>query len=301
MIDLRSLRRWSQINLFDDMKRIILFSALFFAVQILSAQDEKLRVAIFDPTSSGTAIDEGTRIAVREIISSTFVNTGRYNIVERSLLQQVMREQKFSNTDDVDDAHATELGRLAGANQVVLSVITMVGGRNMLSIKKIDVQTATVEAQRTKIVPSNDLLTSVEPLALELLGEEVVTPQRGGSRTQSARPQPQQQQAPAPVSSQQAFLTLDGGEVSLYFAGFTGSKRNPTASIFVNGTLVGTGTLNQGFAVSFKEPYVGNHTVKITWDSVVGTKEFSINTTARKRFVFEYVKGGFGFEMRLKN
>lgn len=154
------------------MKKIIITLFLLAIVFVLPAQNEKLRVAVFDPTSSGTNIDEGTKVAVRELISSTFVNTGKYNIVERSLLQQVMKEQKFTNTDVVDESQATELGRLAGANKVVLSVVTLVGGRNMLSIKVIDVKTATVEQQKTKIVSSNDLLDSVEPLTLELLGKK---------------------------------------------------------------------------------------------------------------------------------
>ena len=154
------------------MKKITLLCMLAMMIFVLQAQNEKLRIAVFDPTSSGTSVDEGTKIAVREIISSTFVNTGKYSIVERSLLQQVMKEQKFSNSDVVDEGQATELGRLAGANKVALSVITLVGGRNMLSIKLIDVKTATVELQKTRIVNSNDLLDVVEPLTLELMGEK---------------------------------------------------------------------------------------------------------------------------------
>jgi len=152
-------------------KKILIVSALFLgSVAVISAQ-EKLRVAVFDPSSSGTNVDEGTKVAVREIISSTFVNTGKYIMVERSLLTTIMKEQKFSNTDVVDESQATKLGKLAGANKVVLSVISLVGGRNMLSIKIIDVQTATIEQQKTKIVSSNDLLDFVELLTLETMGE----------------------------------------------------------------------------------------------------------------------------------
>jgi len=154
----------------EKMKRIIFLCLFAMTGLALQAQDSKLRVAVFDPTSSSVAIDEGTRDAVRELISSTFVNTGEYNIVERSLLQQVMKEQKMSNTDAFDESQATELGRLAGANKVVLSVISLVGGRNMLSIKLIDVKTATIDQQKTKIVSTNDLLDIVEPLTLDLLG-----------------------------------------------------------------------------------------------------------------------------------
>ena len=60
---------------------IILFMLLFAGTA--RAEGEKLRIAVFDPTSSGTSIDEGTKVAIRELISSTIVNTGQHNIVER--------------------------------------------------------------------------------------------------------------------------------------------------------------------------------------------------------------------------
>ena len=153
------------------MNKFIFTCLLILAAFSLQAQNEKLRVAVFDPTSSGTSIDEGTRVAVREIISSTFVNTGKYTIVERSLIERVMQEQKFSNSGAVDDNQASEIGKLIGANKIVLTVITFTGGRNMLSIKMVDVQTANVERQKTQIISARELLDAVEPLTLELMGE----------------------------------------------------------------------------------------------------------------------------------
>ena len=147
---------------------IILFMLLFAG--IARAEGEKLRIAVFDPTSSGTSIDEGTKVAIRELISSTIVNTGQHNIVERSLLEKVMEEQSFSNSGIVDDNQATEIGKLAGANKIILSVVTLTGGRNMLSIKMIDVMTASVERQKVKVVTSGELLDIVEPMTLSLIG-----------------------------------------------------------------------------------------------------------------------------------
>jgi len=172
------------------MRKICIFLSILAVVFTMQAQDGKLRVAVFDPSSSGTPIDEGTKVAVRELISSTFVNTGKYNIVERSLLQQIMKEQAFSNTDVVDDSQATQLGKLAGANKVVLSIITQVGERNMLSIKIIDVKTATIDQQKTKMVTSNDLLDVVELLTREVMGEQV-----SYQPTQSAQKQDKQKKS----------------------------------------------------------------------------------------------------------
>ena len=151
------------------MKKILLI--LFVSLMSISlfADNDKLRVAVFDPTSSGTSIDEGTKIAVREIISSTIVNAGKFEIVERSLLEKVMQEQSFSNSGAVDDSDATEIGKLAGANKIILSVITLTGGKNMLSVKMIDVKTASVELQKIKVIPSGELLNVVEPITLSLI------------------------------------------------------------------------------------------------------------------------------------
>ena len=153
--------------------KIIFTCSLLLACFLLHAQNDKVRLAVFDPTSSGTGIDEGTRMAVREIISSTFVNTGKYTIVERSLIEKIMQEQKFSISGAVEDSQATEIGKILGANKIVLSVISLAGGRNVLSIKLVDVQTANVERQKTQVITSNELLNVVEPLTLQLMGEEV--------------------------------------------------------------------------------------------------------------------------------
>ncbi|MDR0605789.1 MAG: hypothetical protein LBG80_15960 [Bacteroidales bacterium] len=154
-------------------KYLIVVWALIMILPSALGQD-KLRVAILDPSASGTSIDEGTKLAVQELISSTFVNTGKYIMIERSMIDKIMKEQAFQNSDMADNSQATELGKLVGANKVVLSAVSLVGGRNMLSIKIIDVQTATIDQQKTKIVNTNDLLDVVEPLTLELLGERAV-------------------------------------------------------------------------------------------------------------------------------
>ena len=146
---------------------LFLFASTFF----LPAQEIKLRVAIFDPTSSGATIDEGTKVAVREIISSVFVNSGKFTIVERSLIERVMQEQKFSTSGAVDDTQASEIGRLAGANKIVLSVVARTGNSMMLSIKFVDVNSASVEKQKTQVSGANQLLDFVEPMTMELIRE----------------------------------------------------------------------------------------------------------------------------------
>lgn len=154
------------------MKRL-LFLFLMIAAMLpaaVSAQEYRQRLAILDPVMSDS--DDGMKLVVREIVSSVFVNNGeKYTILERSLLDKVMQEAKFSNTGAVDEAQATELGKLAGADKIVLTVVSKVGTRCMLSIKLINVETATIEKQHSKVVKYESLLDVIEPLTLAVLGK----------------------------------------------------------------------------------------------------------------------------------
>ncbi len=148
----------------------LLVLALLPAVGIM-AQEHRQRLAILDPVMSDA--DDGMKLVVREIVSSVFVNNGdKYTILERSLLDKVMQEAKFSNTGAVDEAQATELGKLAGADKIVLTVVSKVGTRCMLSIKLINVETATIEKQHSKVVKYESLLDVIEPLTLAVLGKD---------------------------------------------------------------------------------------------------------------------------------
>lgn len=151
----------------------------FVAVFTLAPEalaEGKPRVAVFDPATTSDAIDSDTRVAVRELICSALVNSGGYTILERAMLDKVMKESKFTNSAVVDETQATELGKLAGANKVVLPVLSKVGGKIMLSVKLIDVTTASVELQKATVTDPDNLLADVEPLTAAMLGQEERVP-----------------------------------------------------------------------------------------------------------------------------
>ncbi len=243
------------------MKKI--FMMLLVAIIVMPVfADEKLRIAVFDPTSSGTAIDEGTKVAIREIISSTIVNAGEYDIVERSLLEKVMQEQSFSNSGAVDDNDATEIGKLAGANKVVLSVVTLTGGRNMLSVKMIDVKTASIERQKVKVVASGELLDAVEPITLALIDASAYN---DNDATVIA--------APADIQEEPGTKPMPrNGEVVFYLpAGYEPKKekeKDLPLLVKFDKEDVGSGTLSTGFTIRVPNPGNGVHKLKIGLRSI---------------------------------
>lgn len=190
----------------------ILFLCLLCLCVIAQSQQTKLRVAVLDPTTSGLAMDDGTKLAVQELISSAFVNTGKYTIIERSMIDKIIKEQSFQSSDMADNSQATEIGKLAGANKIVLSAVSLVGGRNMLSIKIIDVKTASIDKQKARLVASTELLDIVEALTLELLGEKPIN-EKKQQESERKLDDSEQLQMPNDFSITQSAQTIPPGEI----------------------------------------------------------------------------------------
>ncbi len=241
----------------------------------VAATSNKERVAVFDP--SGTAVDEGTRIAVREIISSTIVNSGKYNIVERSMLEKVMEEQAFSNSGAVDDSQATEIGRLTGASKVLVSILTKTGGQSLLSIKLIDVMTANIERQKVQVVAPNDLLNVIESITLDLIN---ATNQGGAIKISDSV-------ANSFENSTHATDPIPGKDELLFYlpSGYQPKKEKdkelPIQVIF-NKEYVGGGTLGEGFVIRVPNPGPGVY--KIIFG---GRQVYKIDTNKYNYFKFQ--------------
>lgn len=155
----------------DKIKTYIVILLSLMITETMYSQ-QKMKLAVLDPVVVGEKLTEGLAISVREIVSSSFVNNAEnYSIVERSLIDKVMQEAKFSNSDAVDEGQATQLGKLAGADKVVLTVISRFDNRCMMSIKLIDVESATIDRQISKLVDLSSLLDVTEPLTLAVLGK----------------------------------------------------------------------------------------------------------------------------------
>ncbi|MDE7379333.1 MAG: CsgG/HfaB family protein [Paraprevotella sp.] len=238
------------------------------------ADNTKLRVAVFDPTSSGTSIDEGTKVAIREIISSTIVNAGNYDIVERSLLEKVMQEQSFSHSGAVDDNDATEIGKLAGANKVVLSVVTLTGGRNMLSVKMIDVKTASVERQKVKVVASGELLDVIEPLTLSLVDASANSNEESVVIAASAGTREDADVKPVPQNNEVVFYLPPGYQPK------KDKQKDLPLIVKFDREMVGSGTLSTGFTIRIPNPGNGVHKL------VIGG-QFAIKVDLNKYNFFE--------------
>ena len=136
------------------------------------AETEKIRIAVFDPIAT-FAINDGTDVIVREITSSTVVNSGLYEVIDRMTLNKLAEEQNFARTGLMDETQAVQIGKIAGASKVLFSVLASSGTKNMLTTKLLDVLTGTIEKQQYKLIDqSMDIVLEVENLTKALIGKD---------------------------------------------------------------------------------------------------------------------------------
>ena len=154
------------------MKKVIIISVIALLSLTAMAQDQK--VAVFDPAGNAeSAIKE----IIREEISSIIVNTGRFTVLERQLINKVLEENKFQSGGLVDDSQISEIGKRMGANLVFVTSLSQIGTNYHISCKLIDVQTARIEKQRTAqtIKGSSDLITTIQKMVSEMFAQSVKT------------------------------------------------------------------------------------------------------------------------------
>ena len=111
---------------------IFLLMILFAAT---APAQQKKRIAVLDfeygtVTDSvsaifGTNVDVGK--GVSDMLIEGLVKSGTYSVIERRALEQVMKEQNFSNSDRADPASAAKLGKLLGLDAIVIGSITQFG------------------------------------------------------------------------------------------------------------------------------------------------------------------------------
>jgi len=98
-------------------------------------QGRKKRVAIFDfdyatvQTASaaafGTNVDVGKGIT--DLLVKYLVQDGTYSVIERQVLDKIMAEQNFSNSDRANPNSAAKIGQLLGVDAIIVGAVTQFG------------------------------------------------------------------------------------------------------------------------------------------------------------------------------
>lgn len=107
-----------------------------------SAVAETTKVAVMDFKTIGESSDLGEGAA--EILRTTLMDTGKYVVIERDMLKQVLEEQKLGLSGIVEPKTAAGIGRILGASLVAVGSVVKTGETYSLNVRFVSVETGAV-------------------------------------------------------------------------------------------------------------------------------------------------------------
>ena len=204
------------------MRRVItIIFALLFA-SFLFAQQNKTNIVVLDPIST-FKITDGIDVVVREVTSSVVVKSGLYTVVDRKTISKILEEQDFARSGLMDETKAVQVGKLAGAKNVLFSVLANVGSEAaMLSTKLIDVESGVVEKQEFVMLnKSTNVTDAIEQVTTSLLfdDESLKSEKRIAEEKRKAEEAKKKAQEEAAKKAQTAGNVFGSGDTSAGNAG----------------------------------------------------------------------------------
>ena len=148
-----------------------LFAILAGAVLLLppssaSAEFKKTKIAVLDFQLQGESFsskDMGKIVA--EWLITGLVETGRFDVIERRLLEKILEEQKLGVTGAIDPSSAAQLGKILGVKTIVSGTLTSLEGFIEINARLINVDTASIVAAEKVRASSasrlNDLVSQI--------------------------------------------------------------------------------------------------------------------------------------------
>jgi curli biogenesis system outer membrane secretion channel CsgG len=117
------------------MRKVLAAVSVLTCASVALAADQKKSIAIlnfdYSTVQSGVAAIFGTNQdigkGVADLMVEKLVKSGKYRVIERKAIDKILSEQNFSNSDRADSTTAAKIGRLMGADAIVMGSITQFG------------------------------------------------------------------------------------------------------------------------------------------------------------------------------
>jgi len=157
-IDLEKHRKEIERKKLEEEKKRALKSSIILAEKLnydtssIPQVGSRLSVAVLPFEFKGEA--EDIELTATEKLITQLVNLRRFKVIERGAMDKIMEEQAFGISGMVDEETAVEVGKLAGADVIILASIYIVPDFGKVSARGINTETS--EAIVAKEVQTNN-------------------------------------------------------------------------------------------------------------------------------------------------
>jgi sulfatase modifying factor 1 len=177
------------------MAKFVVLTMLLVVLPFQSYSAEKLKtikrvdsmLAVFDFDVQGD-IDKSIARSLAESVRIEIVNSGKYEVIDRSNMNKILKEQAFQMTGCVAKECAVEAGQMLGVGKIVVGTVGLIGKTYYLTLALVNVETG-----KTEIVKDEECKCEVDAL--------IATSKRVAKGLMGQAPQPEATIAVNKISS----------------------------------------------------------------------------------------------------
>lgn len=156
------------------MKRKIITILLFLLSSFSLAAQSIPIITVLDFNVSGISVQEMK--GVIGYLSSALFRTGKYNVIDVTKRDALLKELEFSLSDCTDQSCQLKIGRMLSAAMIVVGDITKLGSRYLLSARMLETETAnTICTADGKYAHIDELVDDLTDFGKRLAGMTVNT------------------------------------------------------------------------------------------------------------------------------
>ena len=153
------------------MKKKALCFIMLFMISVIGISAQT-RIAVL-PFTSEEKLSRAVLSYLTDVFTVEMVNSNDFVVVERAKLDAALKEMKFQSGEMFDESTAVELGKMSGAEMVFFGTIFNFGGRNVLSVKGMDIKPATLKyAKQANGETDVQLESAVKTIAAQITKDE---------------------------------------------------------------------------------------------------------------------------------
>ena len=149
---------------------VVLLMALWFPASV-QGDSVKPKIAVLDFELCGDKFStDGLGSMVAEWFVTALVKDGRFEVIERAMLQKIITEQKLGETGVVDDSSASRIGKILGVKVIISGSVLNLGKMVEINSRIISVEDGTISAAESIKGPvGGDLQKIVEDLTAKIV------------------------------------------------------------------------------------------------------------------------------------
>jgi len=193
------------------------------ASSAVTAQSGKYTIAVSD--LKGQAIDEPTAAILSDRLRTDLFKTGSITVLERGVMQDILKEQGFQQTACTSDTCIVQVGQLLGVSHMISGTIGKLEGMYTLDIRMFEVSSGKIIYSESVdcACPVEKVITESLPAIARKIAAHVTNSSADTSRQVQVKTEPTPPAPPAPHT----------GGLSV--------KSNPSgAAVLLNGSQSGT-------------------------------------------------------------